>query len=175
LFVRCRTTQLEVVSGAVDLSRKGDAERVTVRSDQYALAGADRLIGYKPFDEAMVIGFTLIDASKREPIVGHDAIVDGAVLDPAALPTREFTIVAHTAPADVGSVGLDLWREDQKIHSISEFRRPYALRGDEGDVIKPWAPGAGTYRLTATPFSERDRKGQAGTPLTVRFRVVDGD
>jgi hypothetical protein len=70
----------------------------------------------------------------------------------------------------MGSVQFALSGQQTRRHVENVV--PYALFGDvKGDYNK-WYPAPGSYTLTATPYTERDGKGAAGTPLTIRFTVV---
>ncbi len=111
--------------------------------------------------------FTLINADTDAPVAGFDPLKDGATLDLAALPTRNLNIRANAT--DVGSVRFNL-NSVQNVESVA----PYALKGDDGGDYDAWTPAAGDYTLTATPYAQANAKGAAGTPFSLRFKVVDG-
>jgi hypothetical protein len=113
-----------------------------------------------------VVSFTLINTQSEQPI---RPLQDGDELNLAALP-KKLNIRADTDPATVGSVRLEL-RGQQKRNQI-ENEAPYALFGDIRGDYEKWYPVPGSYTLTATPYLERNGKGNAGTPLTIRFIVV---
>jgi hypothetical protein len=115
-----------------------------------------------------VTGFTLVNADTDADI---GSLANGAILDLAALATRNLNVRANTSPAVVGSVrfGYD---------GISNFRTenaaPYALGGDTGGNYNAWTPATGTHSLTATPWSGSSASGTMGTPLTITFSVLGG-
>ncbi|TGE25106.1 T9SS type A sorting domain-containing protein [Hymenobacter aquaticus] len=115
-----------------------------------------------------VLSYTLVNADTDQDI---QLLTDGAVLDLSALPTRNLNIRANTDPAQVGSVVFDL--SGAQTQSITESVAPYALFSDfQGDYFN-WTPAAGSYTLTATPYSEAGGAGVAGIPLTLSFSVLD--
>ncbi len=111
----------------------------------------------------------LINADTGEPIKSFNPLKDGATLDLAALPTRNLNIQADVD--NVGSVRFNL----NGVQNV-ESKLPYALKGDQGNgKFNAWTPAKGDYTLTVTPYTKADAKGDALTPLTVRFKVVGGE
>ncbi len=55
----------------------------------------------------------------------------------------------------------------------TENIRPYCVAGDPNNSLNRWKPALGSHILVATPYSATDGGGMAGTPVTVRFNVVD--
>jgi regulation of enolase protein 1 (concanavalin A-like superfamily) len=112
---------------------------------------------------------TLINADTDQPITA--SLSNGAVLDFAALPTRNLSIRANTTPAAVGSVRFAY---DGNANFKIENSAPYAIAGDQnGTDYLPWTPTLGAHTLTATPYTAADLGGVAGTPLTINFTVQD--
>lgn len=70
-----------------------------------------------------------------------------------------LNIRANTTPETVGSVVFS-----DGTNTIVDNSAPYEFP----------ITSAGSYMLTATPYSEADGGGTAGTPLTVTFTVVEG-
>ncbi len=122
--------------------------------------------------EPRVASFTLIDADSDVPIPAFDPLPDGAVLDLAALPTRNLSIRANTAPSPVGSVRFGLDGDD---NYQTENAVPYSMTGDSGGDYNPWTPSVGSHTVTATPYTESGGGGTAGGALSVTFEVIDGD
>jgi len=116
-----------------------------------------------------VTSFTLINAETNQPIAGFNPLRDGATLNLAKLPTKSLNIRANTAPRAVGSVRFSL---DGKANFRTEGSAPYALAGDQGGDYSAWTPTVGSHTLTATPYAKSNARGKAGTPLTVRFKVI---
>ncbi|MDP5169253.1 MAG: T9SS type A sorting domain-containing protein [Bacteroidia bacterium] len=56
---------------------------------------------------------------------------------------------------------------------MTENQAPYAAGGNSGNNYKPIYFSPGTYTLTATPFADRNLKGDAGQALTVTFTVIN--
>lgn len=117
-----------------------------------------------------VVSFTLINADSNAPIPGYDPLTDGSTLDFTTLPTRNLNIRANTNPSVVGSVRFAL---DGNSNFRTENVAPYALAGDNSGDYLPWTPPLGGHTLTATPFTEANAGGSAGTPLTIAFTVVE--
>lgn len=55
----------------------------------------------------------------------------------------------------------------------TENIRPYCVVGDPNNSVNRWKPALGSHVLVATPYSAIDGGGTAGTPVTVRFTVVN--
>jgi WD40 repeat protein len=102
--------------------------------------------------------FTLIDANTNQPIAGLDPIPADVSINLDTLGTGSFAIRANTDPATVGSVVFELNGTPSTDNSA-----PYTVP----------LPGVGSYTLSATPYSGADGTGDAGTPLTLNFTVVD--
>lgn len=120
--------------------------------------------------EFAVINFTLMNADTNEPIPEFDPLTDGAVIDLATLPTRNFNIRANTQPETVGSVSFGPSRET--ITRI-EDTAPYSLAGDdEGDYL-PWDTLPGRYGLEAVAYSEQGAQGDVGGSVIITFTITD--
>ncbi len=107
-----------------------------------------------------VTGFVLVDAdadADLRPLEDGDTITEGTI-----------TIRVETAPPIVGSVVFGL--DDEPRFKV-ENEDAYALKGDDNGDYHAWLAEPGTYTLTATPYTEADGQGEAGTPLTIRFTV----
>ncbi len=113
-----------------------------------------------PLEGQAVISFSLVDAATDEDIY---PLYNG-------YPTsqRNITIRANTEPPRVGSVVFGL---DEEPRYKVENEPNYALAGDRDGDYFVWQAEPGTYRLTATPYTEADGQGEAGTPLTITFTV----
>ncbi len=109
-----------------------------------------------------VTGFVLVDADADEdlrPLADGDTITEGTI-----------TIRAETEPPIVGSVVFGL--DDEPRFKV-ENEAAYALKGDDNGDYHAWLAEPGTYTLTATPYTEADGQGEAGTPLTITFTVAE--
>ncbi len=114
-------------------------------------------VGAAPY----ITSFILVNADADEdlrPLSDGDTIIEGT-----------FTIRVETTPATVGSVVFGL--NDNPRFKV-ENQDAYALRGDNSGDYHAWLAEPGTYKLTATPYTEADGQGEAGTPLTITFTVV---
>ncbi len=113
-----------------------------------------------PLEGQAVISFSLVDAATDEDIY---PLYNG-------YPTsqRNITIRANTEPPRVGSVVFGL---DEEPRYKVENEPNYALAGDRDGDYFVWQAEPGTYTLTATPYTEADGRGEAGTPLTITFTV----
>ncbi|GAB3045026.1 hypothetical protein GCM10027185_56050 [Spirosoma pulveris] len=143
----------------------------------YAEAGGTGAIGtpltvsftvLDPPSDQQLTRFWLINADTDQPI---RELTDGQEVDLAKLPTRQLNIRAMTAPAELGSVVFSLTgrQQYQQVENVA----PFALFTDNGGDYAGWTPALGDYSLTATPYSELGGSGAMGTPLTVRFRVIN--
>ncbi|MFD1143605.1 choice-of-anchor Q domain-containing protein [Larkinella insperata] len=119
-------------------------------------------------DAGTVTSFELINAVSDQVI---RALGEDEVINLALLPTTKLTIRAMTAPESVGSVVFNL--SGTVNYTKTETGAPYALFGDTQGNYDAWNMPLGNYTLTATPYLEAGGKGLAGTPLTIRFSVVN--
>ncbi len=109
-----------------------------------------------------VTGFVLVDADANEDI---RTLEDGDTIT-----EQTITIRVETEPAIVGSVVFGLNEEPRyKV----ENEAAYALKGDDNGDYHAWLAEPGTYTLTATPYTEADGQGEAGTPLMITFTVAE--
>lgn len=116
--------------------------------------------------ELSINQFVLVDADSDQDI---QIINDGDVIDIATLPTTNISIIAKTIPETVGSVVFS-YDNRKKLENYT----PYALRGDSprGNYRK-WSYELRTYELTATPYSERRKKGTVGESKTISFSFTN--
>jgi hypothetical protein len=120
---------------------------------------------------AIIKSFTLIDTSVTgivdgSPVAGYDPITDGSTISLATVGTQ--LSVRANLTATVGSI---LFAHDQTTHT--ENRAPYVLCGDDGaGTISNCNLAAGTYTLTATPYTDANLGGTAETPYTLTFTLV---
>ncbi len=109
-----------------------------------------------------ITSFTLVDADADEDL---RRLEDGGTI------TEEtITIRVETEPPIVGSVVFGL--DDEPRFKV-ENEAAYALKGDDNGDYHAWLAEPGTYTLTATPYTEADGQGEAGTPLTITFTVAE--
>ena len=124
-------------------------------------------------EEALVTGFTLLDAGAAPPVdVG--GIAAGATLDASALTGRAGDIRADMVfyGTDARSVVFGL-RGPRDVTS-TDSRRPFSLFGD-GAGGSDYAGSAlpnGAYTLTAMPYTESGGGGSAFRETTVTFTVT---
>ncbi len=121
------------------------------------------------FGQDMEITDILIvnSTTNQTPATGGE-LVEGMVIDP----TFPLTLRALSAPARVGSVELELYRNGALTHRQIENNPPYALFGDDGGDYNP-APDTrtGDYRVTVTPYTLDRGRGTPGSALTVHFSI----
>jgi hypothetical protein len=91
-------------------------------------------------------------------------------IDFNSIGTTNINIRANTDPATVGSVVFNL--DSDPTYQI-ESGAPYALASDNAGDYFAWTPSLGAHMVIATPYSEADGGGTAGTPLMLNFNVVD--
>ncbi len=119
-----------------------------------------------------IAGFTFVavDIDSSESSFDVFEIEDGKVYDINLITGFAGNIRANTIPEQVGSVSFSL--SGALTHTQTENVAPYALYGDVNGVYNNttfFAPG--TYTLSATPYSERNRAGDAGMEETVTFTL----
>jgi hypothetical protein len=120
---------------------------------------------YDPADSAVNSGsFTLVNAGTDEDI---QPLKEGDVI----VKPENTTITIRFNPSETPeSVVFKL--NDAAVRS--ESAPPYALAGDSGGDYNAWkSAGPGTYKLTATPYSEAGGKGIAGQSLTINFTIKE--
>ena len=112
--------------------------------------------------------FTLVDADADVDI---QALVNGAILNLATLPTRNINIRANANPATTGSVVFAL--TGPQTQNQTESVLPYALFSDVNGDYNAWTPPVGNYTLLATPYSGSGGSGTPGAALSISFTVTD--
>jgi hypothetical protein len=118
-----------------------------------------------------VISMTLLDTSitnvvQGSPVTGYDPIKDGSIISLATVGTN-LSVRANLNVATIGSVGFAY-----SATTHTENTTPYVLCGDNGaGTITNCNLTAGTYKITATPYSAANLGGTAGTPLTITFTL----
>ena len=129
-------------------------------------------------DASPVTGFTLVDSSGDPPDPDLTAIAAGATLDLSSYATTAFNIRADVAAAPaIGSVRLEL-AGPVSVGRTENAPAPYTVRGDNGDDYWSMALPNGDYTITATPYTGRNRSGDALPAAAVDFTVtgsVDAD
>lgn len=110
--------------------------------------------------EQSVSSFKLV---KNNSIVGD--LTDGMQLDLEA--TDEINILANVS-GDVGSVEFLMNGSHYSTENIS----PYALAGDSNGNYNGFTPTAGTYAVTAKPYTESDAGGESCSEYGVSFSVA---
>ncbi|MEO0688050.1 MAG: hypothetical protein AAFY76_24080, partial [Cyanobacteria bacterium J06649_11] len=122
--------------------------------------GESKTISFTFTNSIEVSSFVLVDADSNTEL---QVVNDGDVIDIAALPTANLSIVAKTTPETVGSVYFR-YGNRKKLENIT----PYAIAGDKprGDYNR-WNYDLRSYELTATPYSHKKKQGFAGQPKTV--------
>jgi PKD repeat protein len=123
-------------------------------------AGTPAQIAFEITEEVPdIAGFRVIDAELSEGLFGDRTFTDGIGVNICTLPER---VAIEAIPSgEVGSVHIQV--EGPGISTqVIEHIAPFASFGDDdGDFVgRPFS--AGTYRITATPYSQRDAKGVAG-------------
>ena len=116
-------------------------------------------------------GFSLVaDGTGNELL----ALVEGAEVVTGDYNTTSFAIRANLAAGEsVGSIKLKLF-DGAATEERTESYAPYSLYGDGGEQnLTGRALAAGSYRLTATAYSEIRGGGDELGTLTVAFTVVE--
>ncbi|WP_394749670.1 BspA family leucine-rich repeat surface protein [Spongiimicrobium salis] len=114
-----------------------------------------------------VVHFTLVAAGTGTEI---QPLTEGVVIDEATvISAGGVSIIANTNFETVGSVVFSLSGPENR--EMTENVSPYTLFGDfQGEFFGRNLP-VGTYTLTATAFTGERGGGQAGTPLSLNFRI----
>ena len=137
---------------------------VTMNSNKNITANFASVLGQQ------VVRYNLINANTDQVI---QTIADGAILNLSSLPTKNLNIQVITNPTKIGSVEMALTSSGKSVKSVTENTAPYALYGDDNGNYKVWTPAAGSYTLTATPYTGSGGGGTAGAALKINFTVVN--
>lgn len=135
---------------------------VTVTDNDGLTATATTTVTVEAFDGNRIEGFQLVDAARN--VLDAD-LADGDMINLNQTGDINFNIQAIADPAVVGSVVLEL--TGPKNATRTESVIPYELFGN-GSARLP----AGSYTLTATPYTQRGGNGEAGLPLSIQFEVI---
>ena len=174
-------TRLDVLEGKVRLTRLSDSKGVEVITGHYAVTAGGVDLVSRPIaalrtgtaDRPAVVKLQVVNAETGLPLLQLDPIEDRMVITLADLPAKYVSIRAITSPEKPGCVVFNLDGE-----SKVEINAPFLLTGnDAAKKPLPWMPASGDHVLTATAYSggpapnRREGLGNAGAPLTVRFRI----
>ncbi len=138
----------------------------------YSRANGQRIrpLRFEPLEDrhllAAVTGFILINADTDLPL---GSLTAGQTLNLANLPSQNLNVRADT----VDSIGSVRFRLDATTNFKTENTSPYALFGDQNGDYNAGSFSLGSHTLTATPFSQSNANGTAGTALSVSFTVIN--
>jgi hypothetical protein len=97
-------------------------------------------------------------------------LTDNGVIDISKSALRSINIRANISGNAVRSVVFKL---NGRLHRVDNDD-PYVLHGNLWGIDTPWPATPGWYTLEATPYSGWFGLGIAGTPVTIKFRVING-
>ncbi|OKL39548.1 hypothetical protein A3841_00950 [Pontibacter flavimaris] len=121
----------------------------------------------EPSSSADISGFTLIDSHTEKGVM---SITNGSQISLSSLAYTKLNIQAN-ASSSVENVKFEL--SGAQSRTYTDKGAPFALHGDDGNgnfYYGNWNPPAtGTYTLKATPYKD----GQAGTPVSITFTIVN--
>ncbi|WP_266363599.1 PKD domain-containing protein [Tellurirhabdus rosea] len=142
--------------------------RLTVTDNQGGTSFAETSLNVQPASLPAIVSFNLINATNGQEI---RVIAPGEQLNLLNLPTQNLAIRANISMGTpTGSVVMNL--SGAQSRSQTDSNAPFALFGDNNGTYTSWTPVAGSYTLTATPYTAANGTGTAGTPLTISFSVV---
>jgi hypothetical protein len=122
-----------------------------------------------PSKGGRVASFHMVDAKDGKVLF---EIKDGDKVYLDRLP-QKYTIIARTAPDNVGSVLFRMGSKQRVDNS-----NPYTLAGDKPNKKGKREYNAmdrlavGQHSISATPYSKKDRKGDRGQALAIQFEVL---
>lgn len=119
------------------------------------------------FPKPYVASANLFGGDDATPLGGAEGIIDLINIE-----GNEFTVVVDAFPgtSQLNSVRFKL-DGPTKINRV-ENRAPYTLFGDVNGRFFTRSLEAGSYTLTATPYTKTNSRGEAGIPLVINFEVV---
>ncbi|MEM9400385.1 MAG: hypothetical protein AAF984_09270 [Verrucomicrobiota bacterium] len=138
------------------------------RKKKRGFAGQPKTVNFTFVNNIVVTEFVLVDADND---VELQVINDGDTININDLPTENISVIAKINTPYPGSVQFSYAGRTRTENFV-----PYAIAGDNlrGD-FNSWNYELTTYELTATPYSERKRRGQVGTAKTVTFTLIKDD
>jgi|GEM_PF-5740904 len=107
---------------------------------------------------SQTVSFSVVDSNTNEKIPNYAPIINNTIIDLAQIVSNRLMIRANIVQQTVSSVIFDLNGTQTIVNAV-----PYTIP----------IPPAGTYSLTATPYTEADGGGSAGAPLTIEFTVSE--
>jgi hypothetical protein len=110
-----------------------------------------------------VASFTVVNADTEADVATFTS--SGSVSIAA---TPRINVRANAS--GVGSVVFTDSTGARRVESVA----PYAYKGDTGGNYAAWSPVAGTYSITATPFSGAGGTGSAGPSKTLSLAITNG-
>jgi hypothetical protein len=160
----------ELTALAVLLLKGGEH---TLKAQAYTKANARGTQGtskealIRVVNSSAVTGFEVVKTNGAKVMT----LMDNGVIDISKPALRSINIRATIGGTAVQSV---VFRLNGRLHRVDNDG-PYVLHGNLWGMDVPWPATPGTYTLEATPYSGWFGLGVAGTPVTIRFRVVNGN
>ncbi|MEL6194529.1 MAG: T9SS type A sorting domain-containing protein, partial [Bacteroidota bacterium] len=165
LFVNPAADNFRLLAGSPGINSGLNAAAIGPRD----LDGNFRISGPSvdrgPYESAnsKISGFIMVDALTQEKLF---LLEEGGVYE---LPKNPVNIMA-ISDGEVKSVAFEL--AGSIDFSKVENLEPWALFGDNEGKLNPGFLFNGTYKLLATPYSEMDGEGAAGSAFGVSFQIV---
>jgi hypothetical protein len=178
-------SRLEVTEGAVRFVPRSGGAAVLVRSGLFAESGKSGFRSGRIEAPTMhgITRFTLMNAETNQPI-RNGALVDGATISLASLPTRKINIRADFEGATPNSVKIDVVRSDGEATGLpahvarAQKYPPFFAAGDYWSEGRPedcraWTPRSGVYYISAkAEYSEYGEKSYSKV-LEMKFQIID--
>lgn len=162
------STEVLVDHGAVRCRRRADGAEVAVPAGHRCLVAPEVELTAAP-QQAGVRSFTLIDADRDAPIAGYDPIAPGAVIDLAALPTRNLNLRADVT----GVVQAVRFRVDGRPVNLERVP-PFALAGDLSRDYNAWKLAPGAHLVEVVAFLDAKATRPLEPDYRLRFTLRDG-
>lgn len=109
-----------------------------------------------------VSGFTIVDGKTGVALAGLSNITSSTTIKLASLTTRNIQILA-IANGSTESVKISWTGRSTRVENSA----PYEVFANSSGTAAPWYAVAGTYTLSATPYSQDKASGTAGSTRTI--------
>ncbi|MER2998964.1 heparin lyase I family protein [Pontibacter populi] len=114
-----------------------------------------------------VVSYTIINADTDRDVLTFS---NSTTISLSKLGLKNINIRANTNTAKTGSVNLKMWGDWGR--TVTDNTAPYSLFWEANGNYHNWKVPTGTYNLIATPYSDANGKGVAGSELKATLTVT---
>lgn len=114
--------------------------------------------------------WSLIDTDTQTVVTQYENVLDKTIIDLRKMSTKKINFKVTPSTTFNGSVVFHL---NGNIYA-TDNSAPYSMAGETNGSYNRMELTTGIYTLKATPYSQPNGQGQAGTPSEIKVYIVNG-